>query len=182
MKSHRLSLTDMLNSKYLIDLSLGMNDGGYSALFRIKEEPLLGFKEFISKPRAKYSREIQLVLSKFDLAPKVYSNLCKMKYHKLFPSQTTGWGYITEIARPIDKKGIVSPKRIQDLVDEIFDKTKLKFWDCHFSNIGLVKRQNVKKLVCIDTGKESFDGYANAWGNPDPGPLCSYCLGYYCNC
>jgi hypothetical protein len=172
----------MINSKYIIDLSHGMSDGGYSALFRIKDQPLLGFKEFISKPRAIYSRKIQLKLSKLDLAPKIYSKICKMKYHKLFPDQITGWGYLTEIARPIDKRGIVSPKRIQDLVDEIFSRTRLKFWDCHLSNIGLVKRKKQNKLVCIDTGKESFDGYANAWGNPDPGPLCSYCLDYYCNC
>lgn len=172
----------MVNSKYIIDLSHEMKDGGYCALFRIKDEPLLGFKEFISKPRAKYSRKIQLKLSRLHLAPKIYSAICRLKYHKLFPNQISGWGYLTEIASPIERKGVVSPKRIQDLVDEIFAKTQLKFWDCHFSNIGLVNRQGKKKLVCIDTGKESFDGYANAWGNPDPGPLCSYCSEYYCNC
>jgi hypothetical protein len=172
----------MLNSKYIIDLFCNTNDGGYCTLFRIKDHPSLGFKEFITKPRAKYSRKIQLKLSRIHLAPKIYSPLCKLKYYRLFPNQISGWGYITEIAKPVEKKGIVSPKRIQGLVDEIFSKTKLKFWDCHFSNIGLVNRQGKKKLVCIDTGKESFDGYANAWGNPDPGPLCSYCLDYYCNC
>ena len=36
-------------------------------------------------------------------------------------------------------------------------------------NIGLIKRRK-KKLVCIDTGKESFSGYSNAWGYLDPGP------------
>jgi len=172
----------MLNNKYIIDLSCNTNDGGYCTLFRIKDHPSLGIKEFITKPRAKYSRKIQLKLSRIHLAPKIYSPLCKLKYYRLFPNQISGWGYITEIAKPVEKKGIVSPKRIQGLVDEIFSKTKLKFWDCHFSNIGLVNRQGKKKLVCIDTGKESFDGYANAWGNPDPGPLCSYCLDYYCNC
>jgi len=38
------------------------------------------------------------------------------------------------------------------------------------------------ETICIDTGKESFDGNSNAWANPDPGPRCSYCEEYECNC
>lgn len=173
----------MVNSKYKIDLSgLYSEDGGYCTLFKVSHQPLLGFKEFISKSRAEYARKVQIKLSRHNLAPKVYSKLCKMRYEPYFPHQISGWGYITELARPIDKNGIVSLKRIQNLVDEIFTKTKLNFWDCHFSNIGLVNRQGRKKLVCIDTGKESFDGCANAWGLSNPGPKCEYCNSYNCEC
>ena len=73
-------------------------------------------------------------------------------------------------------------RNIQDLVDEIKEKTGLKFWDCHWYNVGTVVRNKKKKVVCIDTGKESFDGNANAWGFADPGPKCGYCLKYQCKC
>jgi hypothetical protein len=67
-------------------------------------------------------------------------------------------------------------------VTKIHEKTKLKFWDCHWSNVGVIQRKGRNKVVCIDTGKESFDGCANAWGFADPGPKCSYCLRYQCRC
>ena len=61
-------------------------------------------------------------------------------------------------------------------------KTGLKFWDCHWYNIGTVKRGRKNKVVCIDTGKESFDGDSNAWGFAEPGPKCCYCEKYQCKC
>lgn len=167
-------------SKYTIDLTTS-SGGGYCTIYGIKDYPKLGFKEFISKKRAIYARKTQLKLSKVGLSPKIYSNICRIKYYKLFPHKQSGWGYITELASPADFKS-VSPRQLQNLVNKILVKTNLKFWDCHMSNIGFVRRNGKKKLVCIDTGKESFDGYANAWGNPDPGPKCSYCNKYNCRC
>ena len=73
-------------------------------------------------------------------------------------------------------------KNIQSLVEDIREKTGLKFWDCHWYNVGLVNRNNRAKLVCIDTGKESFNGVSNAWGFADPGPKCCYCNTYQCKC
>jgi hypothetical protein len=172
----------MINNRYKIDLSNHSAGGGYCTLYSISDEPQLAFKEFISKSRAEYARKIQKKLSKLDLAPKVISTLCKMKYDILFPNQKSGWGYISEVAFTIQKKNDISLKAIQKLVDEIFDKTKLKFWDCHWQNIGYVIRSGKKKLVCIDTGKETWNGYANYFGNSDPGPKCSYCLKYQCKC
>jgi hypothetical protein len=171
----------MINNKYQIDLS-GFNtkDGGYCTLFQIEDEPTLGFKEFLSKSRAEYARKVQLKLSKLGLAPKVCSKLCKMVYKDFFPGQKSGWGYITELAKVV--KSTFSLSKIQKLVDNIYDKTKLKFWDCHWENVGYIIRNNKKKLVCIDTGKETWDGHCNYFGNPDPGPKCSYCLKYKCKC
>jgi hypothetical protein len=71
---------------------------------------------------------------------------------------------------------------IQNLVNIIHDKTGLKFWDCHYYNIGYVTRNKKSKLVCIDTGKESFDRECNAWGFSEPGPKCNYCKKYQCKC
>lgn len=170
----------MLNRKYKIDLSSHSSGGGYCTLYTISRFPNLAFKEFTSKSRAAYARKIQMKLSKMNLAPKVYSKLCKMKYEVLFPDQQSGWGYITEVAKTIDKNPSLC--KIQRLVDDIYDKTKLKFWDSHSANIGYIIREGKRKLVCIDTGKETWDGYANYWQNSDPGPKCSYCLKYQCKC
>ena len=171
----------MVNTKHQIDLSDYYSDnGGYCTLFKLVNEPSLGFKEFISKARAKYARNIQIKLSRFNLAPKVHSKLCKMTYEGFFPGKRSGWGYVTELAKTGNKK--VRLCHIQRLVDTIYDRTKLKFWDCHWANLGYIIRKGKRKLVCIDTGKETWDGYANYWQNSDPGPKCSYCLKYQCKC
>ena len=181
MKFHKLYLIDMVNTKYKIDLSdYYSEDGGYCTLFKVSGQPLLGFKSFISKSRAKYARKIQIKLSKYDLAPKVCSELCRMGYEPFFPYQVSGWGYITELAKPSNIN--IQSWKIQKLVESIYDKTRLKFWDCHSANIGYIIREGKKKLVCIDTGKETWDGYANYFGNSDPGPKCSYCSKYKCIC
>lgn len=171
----------MVNTKHKIDLSDYYSaDGGYCTLFKVSNEPSLGFKEFICKSRAEYARKTQIKLSKFDLAPKVFSKLCKMRYEPLFLDQISGWGYITELAKTANKN--INLYKIQRLVEHINDSTKLKFWDCHPANLGYIIRQGKRKLVCIDTGKETWDGYANYFGNTDPGPKCSYCLRYKCQC
>jgi hypothetical protein len=171
----------MINTKYKIDLSdYYSEDGGYCTLFKVSNEPSLGFKEFISKSRAEYARKTQIKLSKHDLAPKVFSGLCRMGYEPLFVDQISGWGYVTELAKPT--KLNINLWKIQKLVDNIHDKTNLKFWDCHSANLGHIIREGKRKLVCIDTGKETWDGYSNYFGNSDPGPKCSYCLKYKCTC
>ena len=69
-----------------------------------------------------------------------------------------------------------------NLVDKIYQHTSIKFWDCHWTNVGYIKYRGRNKLVCIDTGEESFQGYANAWGYEEPGPRCPYCNTYACEC
>jgi hypothetical protein len=107
------------------------------------------------------------------------STVCQLKFSKL--NKLTNWGYITEIADTV-QHGDISLHIIQNLVDSIYKKCGLKFWDCHYDNIGLVKRNRKQQLVCIDTGKESFSGLCNAWGFSDPGPRCNYCFKYQCRC
>lgn len=170
---------------HTIDCYSNFKEGGYCQFYCIKDHPNLGFKEFKSKKHAKDAFYIQKQLSIFDLSPKVHSNICKLTFacKDSDISGMTQWGYITEIAKEINyTEDTRTLAEIQILVDSIFDTTKLKFWDCHFSNIGLIKRNGANKIVCIDTGKESFDGYANAWGLSNPGPKCEYCDNYFCNC
>lgn len=169
---------------YQIDYTGWFEEGGYCQFYPIINHNNLGFKEFYNKQKATKALSIQKKLAKFDLAPKVFSDIVKLEMVDLDDSSlntTSDWGYVTEIA---DSKRCtkIALKDIQSLVDEIYDKTKLKFWDCHYYNMGLIKRNGKQKLVCIDTGKESFDGCANAWGNNDPGPKCGYCQKYNCKC
>ena len=174
----------MTDSNYLIDYSGWFDEGGYCQVYPIKNQDNWVFKEFKGKKKAQQSYKYQKILSKFDLAPQIYSKICQLKFAEddgLSFIEPSDWGYITERAYPI-KHNSVSMKQIQSLVDNIHEKTGLKFWDCHWYNVGSIVRSSKKTLVCIDTGIESFDGYSNAWGNPDPGPKCSYCHKYICNC
>lgn len=174
----------MFDTDYEIDYSDWFDEGGYCQVYPIKNHNCLAFKEFRNKKKATEGFSYQKKLAKFDLAPKVYTKICRLKFAKeenILFTDTSDWGYITEYAKTC-KPNSVSMEEIQKLVDEIFEKTGLKFWDCHWYNIGTVKRNKKRKLVCIDTGKESFSGISNAWGYSSPGPKCCYCFEYQCMC
>jgi len=170
--------------EYLIDYSGWSDEGGYCQVYPIKNKTNLVFKEFRNKKKAQESIILHKKLTKYDLAPKLYSNLCKLDFMKedgWNPEEPSDWGYITERAYPVNHND-KTMQEIQYLVDNIQDKTGLKFWDCHWYNVGIVKRNTTKKIVCIDTGKESFNGICNAWGMATPGPKCCYCNKFQCKC
>ena len=179
----------MINHDYLVDISW-CDSGGYCDFLPIRGHQNLGFKSFKNKTRARKSLINQLILNKFDLAPFILTPLCKIAYwydpellKAWTPSETvTSWGYVTEKAVLFDIDAKIPHRKIQDLVDNIREKTGLKFWDCHLNNMGYIKRGRKKKLTCIDTGYESFEGYSNAWGFEEPGPKCPYCEKYNCKC
>ena len=155
-------------------------EGGCAEFYWIKEDKTLGFKQFGSKKIATIAYNKQKLLSKFDLAPKVIGKITRLHYEW---GDETNWGYITERAKILDENIMKKRLRdIQNLVESIEKKTKLRFWDCHYWNVGYVKRNNKAKLVCIDTGPESFNSDANAWGFGNPGPKCNYCKRYQCYC
>ena len=157
------------------------DEGGSAGFYRLKESKTLGFKEFRSKRDANFAYKTQKRLSRLGLAPKVYGKVCKIKVDIKDPyfdeewSEPTGWGFLTQIVRVSQK---LSRKKIQDLVEKIYKKTKLSFWDCHHYNIGTYRN----KYLCIDTGRESFDRDCNAWGMENPGPKCYECNKYTCKC
>lgn len=177
----------MINHDYLIDSSW-CDSGGSCDVMPIRNHPDLVFKSFKYEHKAKEAYNNQIKLSKLDLAPKVLSKLCQIAYYfdpKILdywnPSKTTtDIGYISEMAILINpnKKPL---KDIKKLVEDIFHKTDMKFWDCHIGNVGYIKRNNKRKLVCIDTGQESFNDYSNQnyWRSfvcklNNPGYRCSY--------
>ena len=175
----------MINTEFEIDYSDWFDEGGCCQVYPIKDHKGLVFKEFRNKKKASEAFSIQKKLAKFDLAPKIIDKVCKLNFAKedgVIFYDSSDWGYITEYAKTCQANTIISKQDIQNLVENIAEKTGLKFWDCHWYNVGLVLRKQKKKLVCIDTGKESFSGTANAWGNGNPGPKCNYCLKYKCKC
>lgn len=169
--------------KYIIKQDL-IDEGGSAEFYPIYGHKNLGFKQFYSKKAANYAYHKQKLLSSFDLAPKIVGKVCKISIEiTQHYSLKTNWGFITERAKVLSDKHLSKKlPDIQNLVDNIENKTKLKFWDCHYSNIGYIKRRNKIKLVCIDTGSESFDIECNAWGNENPGPKCTECNKLSCNC
>jgi hypothetical protein len=168
--------------KYIIKSDF-ISDGGSAEFYPIYGYKNLGFKQFSSKKEANYAYQKQKLLSSISLAPKVIGKVCKLNIDLGYYKDKTNWGFITEKAKVINEK-LWSKKldKIQNLVDTIQQKTGLKFWDCHYYNIGYVRRKNKAKLVCIDTGSESFNKNSNAWGYEKPGPKCDYCEQYLCNC
>lgn len=181
----------MINTEYLVDESYH-DSGGYCDFYPIKNHPDLGFKSFKNKIKAQDALSNQKLLAQFDLAPEPITDLCKIRYDfnpKILSfldrsSTITGWGFVTEKAGLIDYENCKTPylPKIQKLVDDIWSKTRMKFWDCHEYNIGYIKRGRKKQFVCIDTGKESFEPHSNAWGYSEPGPKCCYCNKYQCRC
>jgi hypothetical protein len=180
----------MINKSYQIDYNNWFDEGGSAEFYPIKNHTTLGFKQFRSKKYAINAYNKQKLLAKYGLSPQVHGKICRLEIkienfagEKYTYTDLTGWGYITEKAKIFDEK--IMKKRlpqIQDLVENIEKKTKLKFWDCHYYNMGYVNRYNKAKLVCIDTGNESFERHSNAWGYSTPGPKCGYCLQYQCKC
>lgn len=171
--------------KYTIDATIGYDEGGSAEFYDILQNSELGFKQFHHKKIAISAFSKQKILSKYHLAPKVVGEICQLPIYinGIDTKEQTNWGFVTEKARLVNEK--IMKKRlgqIQRLVDLIHSKTGLKFWDCHYYNVGYIKRENKPRLVCIDTGNESFNRDCNAWGFSKPGPKCNYCNKYDCCC
>ena len=174
----------MISTEYQIDYSDWFDEGGYCQVYPIKYHSKLIFKEFRSRKKALESYKYHKKLETFDLAPKIYSKVCRLEFYPeddCYQPDPSDWGYVMECVQ-VGTSKTLTLKQIQNLVDNILKKTGLKFWDCHYFNIGLAKRKGKTKLVCIDTGIESFNSDCNAWGFSSPGPKCNYCDKYQCKC
>jgi len=140
------------------------NCGSRSSFYVIDDER--GFKDFDDYDAAVYAHNIQSMLAAHNLAPKVLSDIGKIRYRD--DLELSGWGYITEIAETIgcggneckcgecDEDGMseVYTSRIEKLCNKIYD-LGLEFMDAHIGNVGYVVRNGKRKLVCIDCGRES---------------------------
>jgi hypothetical protein len=178
-------MKSIVKHKYIIDTNQWTDEGGSCQVYPIKDYSNLVFKEFYTYKKATDAYKRQKKLAKFDLSPYTIGGVCKLSFAKNVDdllSEYSNWGFITEYAQTFKSNTKIKAKDIQVLVDNIYHKTGLKFWDCHWYNVGIVRRARINKIVCIDTGRESFDSNCNAWGNVDPGPKCGYCFKYQCKC
>lgn len=142
------------------------NRGCASSFYTMKGSRKRGFKTFHDKYSADIAHRHQSFLAKYDLAPKVYSEVGKIRTHG---KHLSNWGYVTEIAQTIGCGGNTCEcgecdhealeceheDMISNLVNDIED-VGYYFGDCHIGNVGYVKRNGRKVLVCIDTGDESL--------------------------
>ena len=154
-----------------------VSSGSRSSFFYYGKDNSVGFKEIGSIAYAEIAIQNQMMLSQYDFAPRVLSELTKIMVPNPFgvgnnKYAKSGWGYKTEVAAVIsgcgnsgvcceceecDELEEVMNEEIQRLVNDIFDVVGLEFVDAHIGNVGYIIRDNVKKLVCIDTGIESFN-------------------------
>lgn len=132
-----------------------------------------GFKTFCDMYDAEYARNVQIMLSRLNLAPNVLSEIGRIRVC----DRLSEWGYITELAEILScnhwTKSPLCPKcekkcykkynkKISELADSIYSHTGYEFIDDHFGNVGFIVRDTKKILVCIDTGRESVsngEGY-----------------------
>ena len=70
----------MITTEFTIDCSGWFDEGSSCQVYTIKNYTKLLFKEFRSKKNALDSFRIHKKLSGFDLAPKIYSDVCKLNF------------------------------------------------------------------------------------------------------
>jgi hypothetical protein len=137
--------------------------GSMSRFYTVKGSRKIGFKTFIDKEGATYARAVQEVLAENNLAPKVYSQVGRIRRDN---NNLTNWGYLTEIARMVGCGGndcdcgkcCDIEYDLGEEIDELqasIEELGYSFYDAHAGNLGYVKRYGKKILVCIDTGEES---------------------------
>ena len=160
-------------------------DAGSRSSFYIIDETR-GFKEFESCEKAEYAHNVQKKLSQYNLAPKVYSEVGRIRIGK--EKELSQWGFMTEIAEMLGCGGNdCGCGECDDVYEEMYpsirrlhkklDKIGLDFTDDHIGNIGYIRRRGRKVLVCIDTGEESIydDEYARNYSDYENECNCTYC-------
>jgi hypothetical protein len=142
---------------------------GCASTFYILSCGTKGFKEYDSKWKADAAHNSQTVLAEHNLAPRVYSEVGKIRKRG---KKLSHWGYITELADLpccagndcdcCDRYSLEETlfDEIDTLCSDMLD-VNFEFHDNHIGNVGYVERDGERILVCIDTGDESvtnFDG------------------------
>lgn len=125
-----------------------------------------GFKSFDSYELAKIAHYNQTYLADYDLAPRVYSEVGRVRIGK--SKRLSDWGYITEVATTIGCGGNICTcgecdrydleSDYYDEIDDLYNKMadhNFYFGDNHIGNVGYVNRRGRDVMVCIDTGDES---------------------------
>lgn len=149
------------------------SDSGSKNSFYTISHRKCGFKSFPNKSLATFSHAVQSDLAKKDLAPRVYGEVGRIQIPQYYVDKKfkthkelvlSGWGYLTEIAKPFychregcDDDGCLCSNKIKinKLLDDI-SSFGLNYHDAHNGNLGYVNRGKQKVLVVIDLGAESI--------------------------
>lgn len=184
-------------------------DGGSQNSFYKLKGRKQGFKSFPNKSLATFAHKVQSTLANEDLAPKVYSPVCKIRVPNYFAVSDgkggmktikqmvlSDWGYLTEIAETYScdseycdgdcayNTSCENYSIIQELLTNIED-CDLDYIDAHQHNLGYVKRGQSRLLVVIDVGAESVSATSDyypevCWdGAEDMDCFCEQCQTKY---
>lgn len=159
-------------------------NGSRSEFYKLNQRGK-GFKTFRSYEDAEYARDVQLELSRLDLAPRVCSEVGRIRIGE----RLSAWGYVTEVAKTITPH---EPNCNCDICDNLESKYSddieiltsriedagYMFGDCHPGNVGYVTRSGRKVLVCIDTGEESVQQYEGDYDDDAYACNCNECRKY----
>lgn len=139
---------------------------GCASDFYMLKNSIRGFKSFSSYEAANIAHYNQSYLAEYDLAPRVYSEVGRVRIGK--SKRLSDWGYITEVATTIGcggntcKCGECDRYELEEEycgeIDELTSKMEdhdFYFGDNHIGNVGYVNRDGRDVMVCIDTGDES---------------------------
>lgn len=141
-----------------------VGEGCSCRFYNLKKHKDRGFKCFENKYYADRARQNQLALSQADYAPKVYSEVGRIRLRN---KKLSSWGFITEKAELLccagnecdccdrDYLEEMWADPISDILSDIEDMG-FEYPDAHIANFGFVQRGESKLLVIIDTGSESM--------------------------
>lgn len=151
--------------------------GSKNSFYKLKGKKK-GFKSFPTKNLAIFSHTIQSELSKNNLTPRVYSEVCKIRIPRYYGDRNqkgkyietlelSNWGYLTEIAEEYHCEDLCCDGNcwedyecshyveVNRLLDDVYD-CGIEYVDAHDGNLGYVKRGKNKIIVLIDLGRESI--------------------------
>lgn len=162
------------------------DSGSRNTFYRVKDRKY-GFKGFENKELAEFAYVVQSRLASKDLAPRVYSPVCKIRVPNYFMGKNgktitryvlSSWGYLTEIAQKFRCKSVYCDgycltdsdcphfEPVNQLMSSITEEG-IEYIDAHEGNLGYVTRKNRQKaLVVIDVGRESIGEVSGDY--PDP--------------
>jgi hypothetical protein len=119
------------------------------------------FKEYCSKYDAVEAHHIQSELASMNLAPEVYSRVCRFRTPE---GKLSDYGFYTEEAEPLEKCdcgyycycSMKTERTRLALCGMVEYWTGWEFVDFHEGNFGYIERDGLKLLAIIDCGHMGF--------------------------
>lgn len=149
---------------YTVDRDIGC--GSRSGFMTLKNRQRCGFKTFLDFYSADYAYRLQRSLSYKNLAPKVLSQVGRVRFRN---GSLSSWGYVSETARLMPRcfvccdevcyasdhiRGCNNTRQIKRVLDKLI-RLDIYYEDSHSHNFGYIRRNRKYILVPIDFGKES---------------------------